>query len=90
MRGKYFLMNGDSMSTNIRWTPEQIESTTKKRQPAAQKRWFLKHFGIDVPCDLDGPIMTDETFEALVKKTCGIYAESTQQIRPSLRTGKAP
>lgn len=73
-------------SKNLRWSPETIKKVTGKRQRAAQRRWFKNHYGIDVPSDAGGPIMTDAAYEALVKKSCGILQTLGQEVpRPSLR-----
>lgn len=74
---------------DIRWDYEKVSNVTGKRQKAAQLRWFIQNFGIQPPCDALGVIMNDSTYDALLKKQCGILQISEPDKRsnkPRLRT----
>lgn len=63
----------------------QLEDITGLTQPAAQVRWFHKHYGVRLAHDVRGPIITKEAFEALVAKQCGIKDEKP---RPQLNLSR--
>jgi hypothetical protein len=67
----------------MRLNQDQLEEITKRRQPAAQARWFKAHFGVAPPCDGSGVIITQAAFEGLVAKKCGLSANG--EARPSVR-----
>lgn len=72
----------------MRLSPEIIQTITGKRTRSAQARWFKTYLGVDVPCDLTGPVMTEATYEALLKKRCGVLAVNDAPPpvnRPQLR-----
>lgn len=56
----------------MRLKQNKLKEITGLSQSSAQARWFKDHFGINVPCDRLGPIITTTTFELLVAKGCGI------------------
>ncbi|WP_353325908.1 DUF4224 domain-containing protein [Chitiniphilus shinanonensis] len=68
----------------IRLDRERLREITGLQQRGAQVRWFKRHFGVELPCDQAGPILTEQAFEALVNKRCGIFAgaEGVQSARP--------
>ena len=71
----------------MRLTQEIIHTITGKRTRSAQARWFKTYLGVDVPCDLTGPVMTEATYEALLKKRCGVLPSSeapATTMRPQL------
>lgn len=68
----------------MRITPTKLHELTGLQQPAAQARWFKANFGVAVPCDRRGPIITDATFEAMVAKSCGIAAPA-EAARPQVK-----
>lgn len=55
-----------------RLTPDRLEQITRKQRPSAQLRWFEKHLGVKLPCDMAGPIITESAFESLMTKICGL------------------
>ena len=74
---------------NVRMDLEQLQKLTGRKNRSAQARWFKTHFGVDVPCDQSGPIMTEQTYQELLAKQCGLYSgpQAQPQVRrPSVRT----
>ena len=72
---------------NKRWDKNTLAEITGFAQSAAQKRWFKKSLGTDVPCDAKGVVMNDSTYDALLKQRCGLIQQiqSTQKNKPKLR-----
>lgn len=73
---------------DIRWNYDKISSVTGKRQKAAQLRWFEQNFGVKPPYDASGVIMNDSTYDALLKKQCGILHVAKPEplrVKPKLR-----
>ena len=68
---------------NTRWGNDKVSNVTGKRQKAAQLRWFEKNFGIQPPHDASGVIMNDSTYDALLKKRCGILHTDKPDKSPS-------
>lgn len=71
-----------------RWSKQKLKETTNYSQPAAQTKWFKSNFGVDVPRDCLGVIMTDDTYSALHQKRCGLIQQSQQgkqRPKPNLR-----
>lgn len=67
----------------VRMDLEQLQKLTGRKNRSAQARWFKAHFGVDVPCDQAGPIMTEQTYQDLLAKQCGLY--SGPQAQPAVR-----
>lgn len=61
-----------------------IELTGKSRL-STQKKWFKVNFCIDVPTDNQGPIITDQAFEALIKSKLKLSNTPEDTHRPKLR-----
>lgn len=62
---------------------EALVQITRRNQRAAQHRWFLDHFGVDLPSDREGPIITQGAFEKLVERKCGL--EPASAAKPQLK-----
>ena len=76
---------------NVRMDLEQLQKLTGRKNRSAQARWFKAHFGVDVPCDQSGPIMTEQTYQDLLAKQCGLYSGPQAQPavrRPTVRTAR--
>ena len=73
----------------VRMDQVQLHQLTGRQTRSAQARWFKNHFDVDVPCDQAGPIMTEQTYQALLERKCGLLAgkaEATQKgRRPEVR-----
>lgn len=67
----------------MRMTPEQLEDLTGFTHASAQVRWFRDHFGVSVPADRAGPIVTAQAVEGMVAKRCGLAPEA-DAARPLL------
>lgn len=63
----------------MRLTPEELQNITGRSMPAAQVRWFQRHYGIEMPHDRKGPIITAQAWEALVARKCGTSAKGEPQ-----------
>lgn len=73
----------------MRLSREEVREITGKERPAAQVRWFLSHYGIELPHDSRGVIITRSSFEGLVAKKCGLSSASVNQdFRPVVRLTK--
>lgn len=69
-----------------RLPPESLQTITGRKLPSAQKRWFHTHFGVDLPADRAGPILTEATFDALVAKAAGVLDGPAPKLtRPTVR-----
>ena len=70
----------------MRLSPEKLNEITGLTLPSAQSRWFRENFGVSLPADRRGPIITAQAFEGLVAKRCGLAA--MEATRPQLRMVK--
>lgn len=68
----------------MRISQAELQNITKRSQPCAQARWFERHFGIKVQYDQQGPIITQEAFNALVMKKMGL-SKNEAPSRPQVR-----
>lgn len=74
----------------MRLSSERLLAITGRKQRAAQCRWFLQHYGVKIPSDQEGPIITEDAFNDLVKKSCGVLNTNTSSInRPNVKLRKA-
>lgn len=69
-----------------RLSPERLKEITDRELPAAQARWFKRHFDVAPPYDKSGVIMTEAAFEGLVAKRLGLNPKDTS--RPVVKLGK--
>ena len=72
----------------MRLDPVTLERITGRKRKRLQARWFLDYLGVDVPCDRQGPIITERSYEALVAKRLGVLpsaSEQQQADRPQVR-----
>lgn len=63
----------------MRLSPDELQSITGRQLPAAQARWFVRHYGQTIPHDSKGPIITAQAWEALVARKCGTVAKGEAQ-----------
>lgn len=68
----------------MRLPPDKLAQITGLSLPSAQARWFSRHFGVSLPADRDGPIITPQAFEALVARRCGL-SDQAVAARPQVR-----
>jgi len=71
-----------------RMPPEELKKITGCKRPKYQAAWFKQHMGVDVPCDRQGPVMTEAAYEALLAKRLGILpqsADGSTKQRPTVR-----
>lgn len=74
----------------MRLSQQHLLLITGRQQPAAQCRWFKNHFGVTLPADAAGPILTEAAFNALVAKSAGVLMTAAPNPdRPSVRLRKA-
>ncbi len=66
----------------MRLTQQELQGITGRERPHAQAKWFRDHYGIDLPRDERGPIMTKDTFDKLVEQRAGISAGPASKPRP--------
>lgn len=67
----------------MRLSPEKLHEITGLSLPSAQARWFRQHYGIALPADRRGPIITAQAFEGLVAKRCGLTV--VEAARPQVK-----
>jgi hypothetical protein len=77
----------------IRMTKDELKQITGLTQAAKQAEWFKRNLGADVPFDSAGPIVTLQTYEALVAKRLGVLPnapanDSNTHERPTVRLVK--
>lgn len=68
-----------------RLKPERLIEITGYEQPKAQARWFARHFGVTLPTDRRGPIITDNAWEEMVKQKAGLIVAKAVDGRPAVR-----
>lgn len=68
----------------MRMTRTELTSVTRLVRPSAQARWFHHHFGITLPVDRYGPIITHDAYSELVRRQCGL-SQATGPVRPQVR-----
>lgn len=61
----------------MRLTPNELQAITGRQLPAAQARWFVRHYGQTIPHDSKGVIITAQAWEALVAHKCGTSAKGS-------------
>jgi len=61
----------------MRLTPNELQAITGRTVPAAQARWFERHYGQTIPHDTKGVIITAQAWEALVAHKCGTSAKGS-------------
>lgn len=72
----------------MRLTREALREITGKAYPKSQAAWFKQYLGAEVPCDRQGPILTESAYEALVARANGLRGanEAPQDTnRPKVR-----
>lgn len=67
----------------MRLSQEQLLEITGLSLPSAQARWFRQQFGVTLPADRRGPIITAQAFEGLVAKQCGLAV--AENVRPAVK-----
>jgi len=50
-----------------------LREIAKRCRPKHQAAWFKEYLGIDIPCDRAGPILTQQTYDALLAKRPGVF-----------------
>ncbi len=69
----------------MRLSPERLAEITGYTRKSSQVKWFSRHFGVDVPCDRLGPIITNAAYEMLVQKRLGLTPTRPQDLpKPQL------
>lgn len=71
----------------MRLTKAQIVELTGYRRKSMQVKWFHEHLNVIIPADSNGPILTPETYELLLKKRLGILPSQSNDTlaKPSIR-----
>lgn len=66
----------------MRLNAEKLFEITGLKKPSAQAKWFRDKYGVTIPCDRLGPIITQQAFEKLVERSCGLNMQ--QRARPEV------
>lgn len=70
----------------MRLTTKKMHEITGKKFIKSQVAWFSNNFGVEVPYDKLGPIMSEIAFEKLLEKRLGLTPSNTKnEIRPSVK-----
>lgn len=69
----------------MRLTREALQLITGLKRKSAQASWFREYMGVEVPCDHQGPILTEAAYEALLAKRLGISGGGNGPDRPTVR-----
>jgi len=73
----------------VRLNPTQLHEITGREMPMAQCRWFKRHYGVDMPHDRKGVIITAQAWEEMVAKKCGTSAlkepQDAMRERPAVK-----
>lgn len=74
----------------MRINPEKLATLTGVVRPASQAKWFRTHFGVTLPVDALGPIITESAFNSLVEQRCGLLKGRTEIVadRPAVKLTK--
>ncbi|MDQ8022218.1 MAG: DUF4224 domain-containing protein [Moraxellaceae bacterium] len=64
---------------------EKLQEITGLQYGKAQARWFREYLGAEVPCDRQGPILTEQTYESLVARANGLANAPQPPPRPAIR-----
>ena len=62
----------------MRMSYEKICWVTGLKRKSSQKKWFKNHFGVDVPKDKIGIILSDAAYEKLLEKQLGLLSFSSE------------
>jgi hypothetical protein len=71
----------------MRLSRDDLHQITHRKRPRHQAAWFLEYLGVVIPCDGEGPILTQSILEALLAKKLGVlpnFAEASPQRRPEV------
>lgn len=74
------------MTDGTRIPPDRLAEITGKRRPSAQVRWFAAQFGVTLPCDVSGPVISVKALEGMIAKKCGLVA--TDAPRPRINPNR--
>lgn len=74
---------------NVRLNQDQLKDITSRAMPSAQVRWFVRHYGRELPHDRKGVILTAQAWEAMVAEKCGTSAvkgpQNAMKERPAVK-----
>lgn len=66
----------------MRLDKSTLRSITGLQTGKAQARWFRDYLGATVPCDRQGPILTQSAYEALVARANGVLTRPSDNSEP--------
>lgn len=69
----------------MRLTRTQLKVITGYQRRSAQAAWFLRHLGVTVPCDEQGPIITETAYQALVDRKLGLRPAQEEKAKPRIQ-----
>jgi hypothetical protein len=75
MKAAKHILNNQNEEQKMRLTPNELHAITGRTVPAAQARWFERHYGQTNPHDTKGVIITAQAWEAMVARKCGTSAK---------------
>ncbi len=68
----------------MRLSRKELAEITGLIRKSAQASWFVRHFGVALPVDRNGPIITQQAYQDLVKAKCGLLQKQSA-TRPKVR-----
>ncbi len=70
----------------MRLSREELNGITGLKRKSAQAAWFKRHFGVELPIDNNGPIITQQIYQDLIKTKCGLLQQQAP-VRPQVKLG---
>ena len=69
----------------MRLSKEQLIALTGLKRKSAQIIWFRNKFGVELPCDKLGPVVSATSIEMLMQRKLGLLPSSNENPRPTIR-----
>lgn len=69
----------------MRLSRVQLKEITGYQRRSAQAAWFMRHLGVTVPCDDQGPIITEAAYQALLDRKLGLRPAQEEKARPKIQ-----
>ncbi|WP_042688217.1 DUF4224 domain-containing protein [Candidatus Glomeribacter gigasporarum] len=68
----------------MRLSRQELAEITGLIRKHAQAAWFARYFGVSLPVDRHGPIITQQVYQDLIKAKCGLL-QKRPAARPKVR-----
>lgn len=68
----------------MRLSREELTAITGRTKKSAQSGWFKRHFGVSLPVNHQGPIITEQAYQELIRAKCGLLQPGAA-VRPQVK-----